>query len=512
LAPVDASDPAKVLAELKSLVKTLNDLVSSLPIPSTAPLQARAPTTLDPQTVFEMLQPLLQVLTTIGNSVPVAQGSVESLQEPVTSILTGLQRRGVSVAPALTPVSLPLTSSEAVSVLQPLVQLIADLITSFTTTDDPVGLLNLVLPLLENVNSLVKTLSSPAPMGLPLGLARRHIAAQIPVDPALVGDVVGPLYEVIDRLVGELPPLDADAALKIIAPVLKSANAMLAELPAGAVDDISESFPLARRTLQEFAAKGSSVDESFLGSKGESKREKLIGLIRKSVTALTPAESASADADSASMETTLLNDFEKLDASDKATLLKFWTLETARMNLEQRSMRYARRSAQSAPWALPSKGTNPGPPGEISAILGKAGTLDPFGQLQYDHYNLPYADALPPGYQLPQSTRRPEDQLIDSGVKAALGPAGTLDPLGMLNTNIDLPYADEIDPSLPSTPTVRPRPKFGADFDGLDQTLSAVEKAKSSKISAAYFDPATGELVKTYGSASNPLADALRGE
>jgi hypothetical protein len=514
LAPVDASDPAKVLAELKSLVKTLNDLVSSLPIPSTAPLQARAPTTLDPQTVFEMLQPLLQVLTTIGNSVPVAQGSVDSLQEPVTSILTGLQRRGVSVATALTPVSLPLTSSEAVSVLKPLVELIADLITSFTTTDDPVGLLNLVLPLLENVNSLVKTLSSPAPMGLPLGLARRHIAAQIPVDPALVGDVVRPLYDVIDRLVGELPPLDADAALKIIAPVLKSANAMLAELPAGAVDDISESFPLARRTLQEFAAQGSSVDESFLGFKGESKREKLIGLIRKSVTALTPADSASAsaDADSASMETTLLNDFEKLDASDKATLLKFWTLETARMNLEQRSMRYARRSAQSAPWALPSKGTNPGPPGEISAILGKAGTLDPFGQLQYDHYNLPYADALPPGYQLPQSTRRPEDQLIDSEVKAALGPAGTLDPLGMLNTNTDLPYADEIDPSLPSTPTVRPRPKFGADFDGLDQTLSAVEKAKSSKISAAYFDPATGELVKTYGSAPNPLADALRGE
>jgi hypothetical protein len=514
LAPVDASDPAKVLAELKSLVKTLNDLVLSLPIPSTAPLQARAPTTLDPQTVFEMLQPLLQVLTTIGNSVPVAQGSVDSLQEPVASILTGLQRRGVSVAPALTPVSLPLTSSEAVSVLKPLVELIADLITSFTTTDDPVGLLNLVLPLLENVNSLVKTLSSPAPMGLPLGLARRHIAAQIPVDPALVGDVVRPLYDVIDRLVGELPPLDADAALKIIAPVLKSANAMLAELPAGAVDDISESFPLARRTLQEFAAQGSSVDESFLGFKGESKREKLIGLIRKSVTALTPAESASAsaDADSASMETTLLNDFEKLDASDKATLLKFWTLETARMNLEQRSMRYARRSAQSAPWALPSKGTNPGPPGEISAILGKAGTLDPFGQLQYDHYNLPYADALPPGYQPPQPTRRPEDQLIDSTVKAALGPAGTLDPLGMLNTNTDLPYADAIDPSLPSTPAVRPRPKFGADFDGLDQTLSAVEKAKSSKISAAYFDPATGKLVKTHSSASNPLADAFRGE
>jgi hypothetical protein len=175
-------------------------------------------------------------------------------------------------------------------------------------------------------------------------------------------------------------------------------------------------------------------------------------------------------------------------------------------------MRYARRSAQSAPWALPSKGTNPGPPGEISAILGKAGTLDPFGQLQYDHYNLPYADALPPGYQPPQPTRRPEDQLIDSGVKAALGPAGTLDPLGMLDTNTDLPYADEIDPSLPSTPAVRPRPKFGADFDGLDQTLSAVEKAKSSKISAAYFDPATGKLVKTYGSAPNPLADALRGE
>jgi len=272
---------------------------------------------------------------------------------------------------------------------------------------------------------------------------------------------------------------------------------------------------MARRTLQEFAAQGSSIDESFLGFKGESKREKLIGLIRKSVPALTPAEpaSASADADSASMETTLLNDFEKLDASDKATLLKFWTLETARMNLAQRSMRYARRSAQSAPWALPSQATNPGLTSDIKAYLGKAGTLDPFGQLKYDDYDLPYADALPPEYRVPLSTWRPQDARIDSQLKAALGPAGTLDPNRMLGPDVDLPYPDEIDPSLLGSPAVRPRPTFDSDLDGLHKTLAAVaQQDKGSKLSSAYFDPATGKFVKTYGPPGNPLADAFRGD
>ncbi|XPS70445.1 hypothetical protein M3J07_002664 [Ascochyta lentis] len=427
-------------------------------------------------------------------AIPTLQGIVPKLPFQVPGQVRPLAKREMMATQAAqtAPAALPIGAGVAFALIKPLLSLVSALLATLPVVGKTVPDLGAnwpavpsilpalpavpVVPGVPDINSIVPSLPvvpavagivTPALSLIPLPAAT-GLGSVVPVLPALpdiagilptapaIPDLASVLPDVASilpeapALADSLPPLPdvgavastvtgAVSAIPGISEVVSTVGDAAPKVPLAFDSGLTKRrLPLARRAVEEMQQGPASDWESFLGELDESKQEELHGLIHDSAAAVNYNRMDG-------LASTLKADFEDLSDASKAKLLNGWAPGPVLTAVQERSMRNGKRQAGVPGAQSLGPDLDDAQKTDLSAILGHAGTLDPFNQLQGGAGN--FADDLPEDYLTPSQAASPYAQLDDSSVahglnpslSAILGAAGTLDPNGMLGSQAGKP-------------------------------------------------------------------------
>ncbi|KAF1932377.1 uncharacterized protein M421DRAFT_89677 [Didymella exigua CBS 183.55] len=457
---------------LKTLVPTVSDAVSSLPVPirrqvlgtgidpaaiaaTVAPLQSLS----DASAILEILPPLLRVLGQLiaGLPLPAVQ------QIPLVNTLGNLGKRQLRGASA--------DATQALSILPGLLNLLSGLLGSLNL---PVNAGSIVTGAAAPVLGAATVAAGPvlnvaAPLAAPaLGIAAPILGVATGAVAPVVG-TVGGLTGTVGSLTGTVGGL-AGGAGGLTNP-LGSVTRALGGLTGGLTKTlpIPVNLPLARRAIEKFQQGPASDWESFLGELDESKQPELAGLIHDSAKAVN-------NDNLDTLADTLRSDFGDLSEYTKSALLEGFAATT----FGKRSLRLAKRQEFFGVPGVQSIGPNLD---DAQKIDLSGFNLDPNNQLNgLAAGGTPVDTDRPP---TPGSFEQLSDPSISLGDPELLDilVSGGLDPNGMRSPVGGAPVDDveETDPYEGIRQSLEPAFGSGKPLEGLDATLQAAKNNRFSE-------------------------------
>ncbi|KAJ4335007.1 hypothetical protein N0V95_009024, partial [Ascochyta clinopodiicola] len=433
--------------------------------------------------------PALPIVPTLQGIVP--SGVATTPAVPVVAVLPAVPTLQ-GIAPKV-PLATPRLPFQIRGQVHPLMErdMMAAQAAQIAPAKLPIGS-DIALTLVKSLLTLVRALVDVLPV---VGKTVPSLDASLPAAVATILPALPtvPVIPAVPEVASALPPVPdvgaaastvtgAVSAVPGISEVLSTEGDAVPKVPLAFDSGIEKRrLPLARR-VTEIQQGSASNWESFLGELDEFKQEELHGLIQDSAAAVTHN-------DMKNLASKLEADFKDFSDESKAQLLNGWAPGSVLTAVQERSMRNGKRQTGIPGAQSIGPDLDDAQKVDLSGILGPAGTLDPFDQLHASGSGK-FADDLPEGYLAPSQAVSTFDQLDDSSVDRGLSPhlssilgaAGTLDPNGMLGSQVGRPGsvadgAAEENPYADLNPSWDPAFQGGSKetLPGLEATLQAAK-------------------------------------